>query len=142
MSILSHECMEDIENSLISHGYHHTIAAAIADAVLNHDRLEAEARGLKAENARLQHDIASYIEASTDALTKLESARRDALEEAARHHDKEIAATEQQIQENKEYLRREGLGDNHEVNDYCEHAIRVHRLAAAAIRSLKGKAAP
>lgn len=79
--------------------------------------------------------------ATINALLTLSTARQDALEEAAKWHDGEIAKLELQIQHNKDYSNRIGESENSIANEFCGHAISAHRTAAYQFRALKNKSA-
>lgn len=87
------------------------------------DRLEA----VEAENASLRQRLAEARE----------TARREALEEAATWHDAQVIEYTNQIAVNDAYLARGGkLSSESRANEYCDDQRSTHRRSAKAIRAL------
>lgn len=102
-----------------------------------------EAYGLNYRERYLQLADAARgaINRIEELVTERESARNDALEEAAKWHEQEIVRLNDQIEDNNAYMKRSGSHDNG-ANDSCRSTIHNHQWAAAAIRTLKTDPAP
>ena len=113
-------------------------AAAIRSLAAERDALRAEIEKLRAENAKLAASNHAYLSDYQEARGEIEklraalqTARRDALEEAARWHDEQEKFWMEKGREVSALDSQSGL------NLLAKAA--EHRKHAAAIRALKGK---